>query len=414
MDFYRVQGNVSSERRTPRITIEKWMLFISNDGRAVLSSLNFQTKSVVIIDNTKYNSRQTDESRASSTAWREGQIRDWLLSESKPFDPKDTKPILIFLYKKMFLKNWQKSSVLLLRKTSSWFDYLSSHFYWERHCFGSITCRLTSTGKDIVLVRLPVVSLLLGKTLFWLDYLSSHFYWERHCLGSITCRLTSTGKDIVLVRLPVVSLLLGKTLSRFDYLSSQKWFSAISQHRRKHFGEVDFGGSRLWGSRRWGSRRWGSRRWGSRRWGSRLWGSRLWGSRLRRSVFHFCRQRDNWTKHRWWIRQSFFFSILILNIPVLFYCYIGYPPPTTPGADTQVLISILFSLFPLECYLPATDQGEVRPFSYYYIWFRLFTLTFRFICYIILCYIILCYIMSLFHSLSHNQLLTMLICFFIL
>ena len=61
----------------------------SNDGRAVLSVLpKLPNKPVVITDNAKYHSRQTEGSRAP---------------KQQPFDAKDTKPIL--LGKQMFLKN---------------------------------------------------------------------------------------------------------------------------------------------------------------------------------------------------------------------------------------------------------------------------------------------------------------------
>ena len=90
----------------------KEMIAVSNDGETVLSVLpKLPNKSVVIIDNAKYHSRQTEESRAPTSAWRVGQIRDWFTSKGKPFDAKDTKPILLgksremFVQKKMSLKN---------------------------------------------------------------------------------------------------------------------------------------------------------------------------------------------------------------------------------------------------------------------------------------------------------------------
>ena len=105
---------------------------VSNDGGAVLSVRpKLPNKPVVIIDNAKYNSRQTEESKATTTAWRVEQIRDWLPSKGKSFDAKDTKPILLGISREMFV---QKISVL-----------------------EELTTKLcTSTGKDILLVRLPV------------------------------------------------------------------------------------------------------------------------------------------------------------------------------------------------------------------------------------------------------------------
>ena len=83
---------------------------VSNDGGAVLSVLpNLPNKSVVIIDNAKYHSRKTGGSKASTTAWRVGQIRDWLTSKGKPI--------------------WLGKSREIL------------YIYWERHCLDSITCR---------------------------------------------------------------------------------------------------------------------------------------------------------------------------------------------------------------------------------------------------------------------------------
>ena len=39
--------------------------------------------SVVVIDNAKYHTRQTDESKSPTTAWRKREIQDWLTSKQK-------------------------------------------------------------------------------------------------------------------------------------------------------------------------------------------------------------------------------------------------------------------------------------------------------------------------------------------
>ena len=47
--------------------------------------MRLPTKSVVVIDNASYHSRQTEESRAPTTNWRKAQIQDWLRKKSSTF-----------------------------------------------------------------------------------------------------------------------------------------------------------------------------------------------------------------------------------------------------------------------------------------------------------------------------------------
>ena len=80
---------------------------------------------------------------------------------------------------------------------------------------------------------------------------------------------------------------------------------------------------------------------------------------------------------------NLFFSILILNISVLLYCYMGYPHTLPPP---QVLIPILFSPFPWSatCRRRIGERCDHSFIITYDLDIILFTLTFRFIYYIIL------------------------------
>ena len=52
-------------------------------------------KSVIVMDNAKYHSRMTEESKRPTTSWRKTEIQDWLTKKSIEFEPRDTKPILL-------------------------------------------------------------------------------------------------------------------------------------------------------------------------------------------------------------------------------------------------------------------------------------------------------------------------------
>ena len=88
-------------------------------------------KSVVLIDNAKYHTRQTDESKRPTTAWRKDRIKDWLDEKNIPYDGKDTKPILLQKSKEMFLPKKYELEELTKR-------------YCQKH------------NKDISILRLPV------------------------------------------------------------------------------------------------------------------------------------------------------------------------------------------------------------------------------------------------------------------
>ena len=90
------------------------------------------TKSVVVIDNAKYPSRQTEESRALTTNWRKAQIQDWLRKKGVDFQRKDTIPILL-----------QKSKQIKVEK---------------KYRLKEITERFCQTyrRRDIKILRLPV------------------------------------------------------------------------------------------------------------------------------------------------------------------------------------------------------------------------------------------------------------------
>ena len=76
---------------------------VSNNGGAVFSGRPELPNKSVVIDNAKYHSRQTEESRTPTTACRLGQIRDWLPSKGKPFDAKDTQLILLGKSREIFV-----------------------------------------------------------------------------------------------------------------------------------------------------------------------------------------------------------------------------------------------------------------------------------------------------------------------
>ena len=46
------------------------------------------TRSVVVIDNARYHSRETLESRGPTTSWRKAQIQDWLRKKASTFKEK--------------------------------------------------------------------------------------------------------------------------------------------------------------------------------------------------------------------------------------------------------------------------------------------------------------------------------------
>ena len=52
-------------------------------------------KSVVLIDNAKYHTRQTEESKTPNTSWRKKEIQAWLEEKKIPFVEKETIPILL-------------------------------------------------------------------------------------------------------------------------------------------------------------------------------------------------------------------------------------------------------------------------------------------------------------------------------
>ena len=59
--------------------------------------------SVVIIDNAKYHSRLTEDSKKPTTAWKKKEIQDWLKIKGKVFHEKDTKPMLLTICKEIMI-----------------------------------------------------------------------------------------------------------------------------------------------------------------------------------------------------------------------------------------------------------------------------------------------------------------------
>lgn len=88
-------------------------------------------RSVIVIDNAKYHSRITPESKTPTTAWRKAEIQRWLLERNVTYDEKNTKPILL-----QKVKNMNVVKKMMLEKLTS--DY----------------CEMSQ--KDIVILRLPV------------------------------------------------------------------------------------------------------------------------------------------------------------------------------------------------------------------------------------------------------------------
>ena len=60
-------------------------------------------QSVVVIDNAKYHSRQTEDSKKSTTGLRKAKIQEWLAERGVSFDPNDTIPILLMKSKSVFV-----------------------------------------------------------------------------------------------------------------------------------------------------------------------------------------------------------------------------------------------------------------------------------------------------------------------
>ena len=66
----------------------------------------------VVIDNAKYHSQQTEDSKKPTTGWRKAKIQKWLGERGVSFDPKDTIPILLMKSKSVFLlKNCQLEDI---------------------------------------------------------------------------------------------------------------------------------------------------------------------------------------------------------------------------------------------------------------------------------------------------------------
>lgn len=59
--------------------------------------------SVVVLDNARYHTRQTDESKVPTTAWRKAEIQEWLKSKGKNYEETDTKPVLLKISKEIFI-----------------------------------------------------------------------------------------------------------------------------------------------------------------------------------------------------------------------------------------------------------------------------------------------------------------------
>ena len=77
-------------------------------------------QSVVVIDNAKSHSRQTEDSKKPTTGWRKAKIQEWLAERGVSFDPSDTILILLMKFKSVFVLkkfNWGilREDILILR-----------------------------------------------------------------------------------------------------------------------------------------------------------------------------------------------------------------------------------------------------------------------------------------------------------
>lgn len=88
-------------------------------------------QSVVLIDNAKYHTRQTDDSKTPTSQWLKDDIRSWLDKKKIAYTPKDTKPILLM-----------KSKEIVVPKKYALEEIT------KRYCL--------KNKKDIYILRLPV------------------------------------------------------------------------------------------------------------------------------------------------------------------------------------------------------------------------------------------------------------------
>ena len=93
--LYRKKGSIDYHNEMNHVHFERWW------DTKVLPSL--PDKSVVLIDNAKYHSRQTDESKKPTTAWRKQRIKDWLDKKGLESDPKYTKVKLLDKSRRIFI-----------------------------------------------------------------------------------------------------------------------------------------------------------------------------------------------------------------------------------------------------------------------------------------------------------------------
>ena len=87
--------------------------------------------SVVLIDNAKYHSRQTEESKVPNTGWRKKAIQEWLEKRNVSFIPKETIPMLLQKVKDLnIIKEYRLETIT------------------KKYC--------EKTGKNLKVLRLPV------------------------------------------------------------------------------------------------------------------------------------------------------------------------------------------------------------------------------------------------------------------
>ena len=111
-----------SEMNAPRF--EKWLV------ETVLPKM--PDKAVLVIDNARYHSRLTEDSKKPATNWRKAEIQVWLKKMNIPFnDPKDTK-------------------LMLLKKSKS--VHVPKKYTLEK--ITKLYC--ISNGKDIQILRLSI------------------------------------------------------------------------------------------------------------------------------------------------------------------------------------------------------------------------------------------------------------------
>ena len=155
-------------------------------------------KSVILIDNAKYHSRQTEESKKPTTSWRKAEIQEWLVNKGIAFTAKETIPLLLEKVKALnIIKEYRLEKIT------------------KRYC--------EENQKDIRILRLPV-----GHS-------------ELNAIELIWAQVkTEVAKKNTTFKIADVKNLVEQAL---DNVSSENWKKAILHTIKveKSFHKIDFG-----------------------------------------------------------------------------------------------------------------------------------------------------------------------------